>query len=84
MVFLGYMDGSKSVHYYKARTRKIKVSRNFAFNENEEPKEWTKPVNLPGLQAEGENIDTSSQQTLTPETKEDNPTTPEPILTSTT
>jgi len=84
MVFVGFMDGSKLVHYYKVRTRKIKVSRNFTFNENEEPNEWTEPVDLPGLQAEGENIDTSSQQTLTPETKEDDPTIPEPIPTSTT
>ena len=53
MVFVGFMDGLKLVCYYEARTRKIKVSRNFAFNENEEPKEWTEPVDLSGLQAEG-------------------------------
>ena len=39
MVFVGFMDGSKSVRYYDAKRRNIKVSRNFTFNENEEPGE---------------------------------------------
>ena len=39
MVFVRFMDGSESVRYYDAKRRNIKVSRNFIFNENEEPGE---------------------------------------------
>ncbi|KAJ3525781.1 hypothetical protein NMY22_g10432 [Coprinellus aureogranulatus] len=36
MVFVGFMDGSKSVCYYDPRKRNVKVSRDVAFNENME------------------------------------------------
>ena len=32
-------DGSKANQYYNTKARSIKVSRNVAFNENEEPRE---------------------------------------------
>ena len=79
MVLVGFMDGSKSVRYYDASTRSIKVSRNVAFNENDEPKELEDFVKIPGLQAEGENLTkgTPSQtEPKIPETIPKNPTTP--------
>ena len=63
MTLVGFMDGSKSIRYYDAKTRSIKVSRNVAFNENDEPKELEDFAKIPGLQAEGENADSSSSQT---------------------
>jgi len=36
MIFVGFEDGSKVVRYWDRATRRIKVSRNVAFNENEE------------------------------------------------
>jgi len=53
MIFTGFEDGPKAVRYYDAATRKIKVSQNFAFNKNEEPRLETSS-NIPGLPAEGE------------------------------
>ena len=53
-VFVRFMDGSKSVHYYDAKRRNIKVSRNFTFNENEEPGELKEIAKIPSLQAESE------------------------------
>jgi len=53
MVFTGFENGPKAVRYYDAATWKIKVSQNFAFNENEEPRLETSS-NIPGLPAEGE------------------------------
>jgi hypothetical protein len=50
----GFVDGSKSIHYYDAATQSIKVSRNFAFNENDELQELEVYTDVPGLQAEGE------------------------------
>ena len=38
MIFVGFMDRSKVVRYYDAKNRSIKVSRNVAFNEDEEPR----------------------------------------------
>ena len=55
MTLVGFMDGSKSVQYYDAVSRLIKVSRNVAFNENDEPKELEDFVKILGLQAKGEN-----------------------------
>ena len=63
MVFVRFMDGSKSVCYYDAKRRNIKVSRNFTFNENEEPGELEEIAKIPSLQAEGENLDSSPLQT---------------------
>ena len=53
MIFTGFEDGPKAVRYYDTMTRKIKVSRNFVFNENEEPK-LEISSNVPGLPTEGE------------------------------
>jgi len=53
MVFTSFEDGPKAVRYYDAATWKIKVSQNFALNENEEPRLETSS-NVPGLPAEGE------------------------------
>ena len=52
MIFTGFEDGPKAVCYYNATTQKIKVSRNFVFNQNEEPK-LEISSNVPGLPAEG-------------------------------
>ena len=38
-VFVGFIEGSKAVRYWDKEGRSIKVSRNFAFSENEELKE---------------------------------------------
>ncbi|KAJ3521915.1 hypothetical protein NMY22_g12109 [Coprinellus aureogranulatus] len=59
MVFVGFMDGSKSVRYYDAKMRNIKVSRNVAFNENQTP------VELPIVGLE-EEIDTPPEKDLDP------------------
>jgi hypothetical protein len=63
MMLVGFMDGSKSIQYYDTKTHSIKVSRNVAFNENDEPKELEDFVKIPGLQAEGENFEGPSLQT---------------------
>ena len=73
MTLMGFMDGSKSVRYYDAKNRSIKVSRNVAFNENDEPKELEDFAKIPGLQAEGENSKGPPSQTE-PETTPKNPT----------
>ena len=62
MIFVGFMDGSKAIRYYDAKMRSIKVSRNVAFNENEEPREL-EIVEVPGVQVEREIIrDSPTQQ----------------------
>ena len=73
MVFVGFMDGSKSVRYYDAKRRNIKVSQNFTFNENEEPRKLKEVAKIPSLQAEGENLDSTPLQTelKTPLTSQD-------------
>ena len=63
MTPVGFMDGSKSIQYYDAKTCSIKVSRNVAFNENDEPKELEDFVKIPGLQAEEENFKGPTLQT---------------------
>ena len=63
MTFVGFMDGSKSIRYYDQKTRSIKVSRNVAFNENQDPQEVNIITSIPGLQAEGENDEIPSSQT---------------------
>jgi transposase InsO family protein len=52
MIFVGFAEGSKAIRYWDKTTRRVKVSRNVAFNENEEPRDLE--VELPGVQAEGE------------------------------
>ena len=88
MVFMGFVDGSKSIRYYDASTRKIKVSRNVSFNENEAPSILDYIAVIPGSRSEGEptttadagtgkSIDDSRQEPLpTPQTS--NP--PAPIV----
>ena len=48
------MEGSKSIFYYDIATHQIKVSRNFAFNENDELQELKIFTDLPGLQVKEE------------------------------
>jgi hypothetical protein len=58
MVFVGFEDGSKAVRYWDKATRKIKVSRNVAFNENEETtalEDVEEVREVPGVPAEREN-----------------------------
>ena len=63
MIFVGFMEGSKTVRYWDKDGRAIKVSRNFTFNENEELKEL-QVVELPSLEAEGENLQGTASQTV--------------------
>ena len=75
MVFVGFMEGSKAVRYWDKEGRSIKVSRNFAFSENEELKEL-QITELPGLEAEGENSQSSAlqtQETITKNSTQENP-----------
>ena len=51
------------VRYYDAKNQSIKVSRNVAFSENDEPKELEDFAKIPGLQAEGENSKGPPSQT---------------------
>ena len=68
------MDESKVVQYYDAKNRLIKISRNIAFNEDEEPKALD-IIEVPGIQVKGEIISLATQQ-LVPKTSQ--PETPEP------
>ena len=69
MVFVGFSDESKAIWYWDKETRKIKVSRNVTFNENEEKKGERE---VPGLSAEGKD-ETSSASTPVPETSDPKP-----------
>jgi len=56
--YVGYEDGSKSIKYYSAETRKVLTSRNFHFLSNLEPQESTTDDDLvltPNISCEGEN-----------------------------
>ena len=66
MIFVGFMDGPKAIRYYDAKTRSIKVSRNVAFNENEELKEL-EIVEVPGVRVEGEIRENPPQQPIIPQ-----------------
>ena len=72
------MDGSKSIWYYDAATRLIKVSWNFAFNENDDLNELEIYTDLPDLvDVEGE--DTPSDDSTNPINSDTtNPTTENP------
>ncbi|RXW15700.1 hypothetical protein EST38_g10156 [Candolleomyces aberdarensis] len=59
MVFVGFVEGSKVIRYYDTKKRNIKVSRNIAFNKNQELKE----VEIPGLGLEEGKV-TMEQQIL--------------------
>ena len=65
MKFTGFMDGLKSICYYDAATRSIKVSWNFAFNENDDLNELESYTDLPDLVAvKGEELFTLPHQFL--------------------
>jgi transposase InsO family protein len=53
-IFVGFEDGSKAVKYYDARTRNVKVSRNFVFTDTEPAKDVEFLVSNDGLPIEGE------------------------------
>ena len=57
------MDGSKAVQYYDAKNRSIKVSRNVAFNEDEELRALD-TIEVPGIQVEGEIISPATSNRL--------------------
>src|SRR6202522_967132 len=79
MMFVGFIDGLKSVRYYDAKTRKIKVSRNFTFTENGQPDEIGEMTKIPSLQAEGEILNITPSQT-SPKNTSSIPTTQEQPL----
>jgi hypothetical protein len=69
MTFIGFEDGSKSIRYYDARTRKILVSRNFTFPQPSSfstPETASIPIPPPPsvpsseLRIEGEKLDSNS------------------------
>ena len=64
MIFVGFDDGAKCIHYYNKATQCVKRSQNFKFNENEEPQEL-ETTQIPGLQAEGEKLESTPLQ-ITP------------------
>jgi hypothetical protein len=64
MIFVGFDDGAKCIRYYDKSTWQVKRTRNFVFNENEDPQGIETTV-VPGLQAEGEKLDSPSLQTPT-------------------
>lgn len=60
MTFVGFEDGSKAIRYYDPGKRNIKISRNYAFNENDEPRGLEIEIEAPIERVEGEqrgNID---------------------------
>ena len=77
MVFVGFMDGSKAIQYYSAKSQSIKVSQNVTFNENNKLREL-KIVGVLGMQVEGEIRENSSQQPITPQKPAAEPQKPEP------
>ena len=76
MILVGFLDGSKVVRHYDAKNRSIKVSRNIAFNEDEELRALD-IIEVPGIQVEGEIISPATQQ-LAPTPRTPQPKTPEP------
>ena len=82
MKFTRFMDGSKSIRYYDAATRLIKVSRNFAFNENDDLNELEIYTDLPDLvDVEGEDTpsdESTNADKINPTTTTEIPTTKNP------
>lgn len=70
MIFVGFNDATKSVRYYDAKHRSIKISRNFTFNENEEPRGLEITTELPGLPSEGEPEPITNAKTVEEEPQE--------------
>jgi hypothetical protein len=54
MKLMGFLDSQKAIRYYDPTKRTIRVSRNVAFNENDDLEEISIITNLPGFQSEGE------------------------------
>ena len=76
MKFTRFMDRSKSICYYDTAIRLIKVSQNFAFNENDDLNKLEIYTDLPNLVAiEGEDIDTPSNDSTNPTITETIPNT---------
>lgn len=75
MTFVRFMDGSKAIQYYDAKTQSIKVSQNIAFNENEEPRELE--IEVPGVQVKGEIRENTPQQPIIPQKPTAEPQKPE-------
>ena len=73
VIFIGIMEGSKTIRYWDKDARIIKVSRNFTFSENGELKEL-QVTETPSLGAEGESTAIAAPQTV----PKDNEITPEP------
>jgi len=65
MIFMGFDDGAKCIRYYDKATRRVKRSRNYKFNENEEPQ--LEITEVPGLQAEGKKLEIPLSQTTSKE-----------------
>ena len=73
------MDRSKSIQYYDAATQLIKVSWNFAFNENDDLNKLEIYTNLPDLvDIKGE--DTPSDDSTNPTIADTTPNTKTPSL----
>lgn len=73
--FVGFEDGPKAVQFYDAKSRKIKISRNFVFGEPQD-----EPVEMeivPRLPLEGETGDISNRQPPATPKKPQQPQAPE-------
>ena len=79
------LDGLKLIHYYNAATRSIKVSQNFAFNEDDDFNELEIYTDLPDLvDIEGEDTpsdDSTNADKINPTTTTEIPTTKKPSTT---
>jgi hypothetical protein len=63
MKFMGFLDGQKAMQYYDPSKCTVRVSKNVAFNENDNPHEVKFPPTSPGLQLKGEQKEDSNPQT---------------------
>ena len=61
MKFVGFETGSKAIRYYDQARRSVRISRNFAFNENDELTSLEDKTDVPGLKIEGENAGKQGQ-----------------------
>ena len=80
MKFTRFIDGSKLIHYYDAATRSIKVSWNFAFNENDDLNKLEIHTELLDLVAIKEEDDTPSNDSTNPTITDTTPNTKTPSL----
>ena len=56
MVFTGFVDGSKSIHYYDTSTCQIRVSQNVSFSKNRAPLILNYLIVIPGSWSERESM----------------------------